>query len=760
MTQKLDILLLEDCEEDAILIERALKHGGHLPSIKRVWTFPSFHEALLKQKYDVILADYNLQGFSGMDALKYYQSTENDTPFIVVSGTIGEDVAVEMMRNGANDYILKDNLSRLLPAIERELRDHAIRKERAKALNALQTSQRRYRDLVENISEGTVVVRHSEILYANPKFCEITGRTLPELLTRSFSDLLDVKDCDLYSDFCHDQSQIGTGPASVDLLLLPNSKHEKWCHFNIVPIDWDDQPACLNFVTDITQQRKNQEDLLIKNYALDSSLNGIVLTDLNYKLTHVNESALAMWGYDSSDQVIGKNTVEFWNNPVEVKEKLANLISRGYSRGTLEAKRADGSTFIVQCFVNVVKNSDNEPICIIGSFTDMTDNIALEKQLRQAIKMEAVGRLAGGVAHDFNNLLTVITGYTEIILEDIPKHDPLAQDLSEIHAAALRAADLTRQLLAFSRQQSLDPKVINLNYIIDEMSKMLRRTIGEDIDLAIHKAAELWRIEVDPGQIEQVIINLAVNARDAMPSGGKLEIETQNVVISENNAPLESEVIPGTYMLLSFRDTGEGMTDEVKSQIFEPFYTTKSEGKGTGLGLSTVYGIVKQSGGHIEVKSELGVGTEFNLFFPMVEDEVGVFTRNRVQFEAPKGTESILLVEDEAGVRRLTGRILRGQGYTVLEAQNGGEAYLICQKRPDEPVDLIISDVVMPHMSGYELVDNLQNIWGKTKVLYMSGYNSEMLDRSPGRQGDRPMLKKPFHPIEFARKVREILDED
>jgi PAS domain S-box-containing protein len=381
-----------------------------------------------------------------------------------------------------------------------------------------------------------------------------------------------------------------------------------------------------------------------------------------------------------------------------------------------------------------------------------------EKQLWQSQKMEAVGRLAGGVAHDFNNLLTVIKGYTELMLEDLRPSDPMRTEMEEVQKAADRAAALTRQLLAFSRRQVLAPKVVNLNYLVEDMNKLLRRLLGEDIELCIRLDDNLGSAKADPGQIEQVIMNLAVNARDAMPKGGKLTLETANVELDQAYSREHAMVQPGSYVMLAIADTGSGMDAETLSHVFEPFFTTKEQGKGTGLGLSTVYGIVKQSGGYIWPYSEPGMGTTFKIYFPRV-DEMAERLQARAQAASGMGgTETILLVEDEEGVRGLTRQLLQRHGYTVLEAEHGQDALLLCE-RYSGPIHLLLSDVVLAQMSGRELVQRLTPLRPEMKVLYMSGYSDEAIVHHGVLAPGTAFLQKPFTTESLMRKLREVLDQ-
>jgi len=380
-----------------------------------------------------------------------------------------------------------------------------------------------------------------------------------------------------------------------------------------------------------------------------------------------------------------------------------------------------------------------------------------QDQLTQAQKMEAVGRLAGGIAHDFNNLLTVILGRTELLLQPLKPEDPLHRSIDLIRKTAGRAAELTRQLLAFSRKQVLQPKALDLNSVVSNMEQMLGRVIGEDISLVTVLDPTLGHVKADLGQIEQVVMNLAVNARDAMPQGGRLTIETANVELDAAYARLHVGASPGANVMLAVSDTGVGMPRDVQAHIFEPFFTTKEPGKGTGLGLATVYGVVKQTGGYVWVYSEPGQGAAFKIYLPRVVDAVETAARETVVTESPRGTETILLVEDEEGVRELTRDILRASGYTVVDAEHGGEALLACERHAG-PIHLLMTDVIMPQMSGRELAERLTRLRPDMKVLYVSGYTDDAVVRHGVLESGTAFLQKPFIPDTVTRKVREVLD--
>jgi signal transduction histidine kinase len=387
------------------------------------------------------------------------------------------------------------------------------------------------------------------------------------------------------------------------------------------------------------------------------------------------------------------------------------------------------------------------------------EKAALLEQLRQSQKMEAIGRLAGGVAHDFNNLLTIIKGNSELSLMDLKEDDPVRENLKGVLRASGRATDLIRQLLAFSRRQILEMKVLDLNSLLMDLDKMLHRLIGEDIELVTLPCKDLGRIKADAGQIEQVILNLAVNSRDAMPSGGRLTIETANVELDEEYARRHVAVIPGRYVMLSVSDTGAGMTPEVRDRVFEPFFTTKETSKGTGLGLSTVYGIVKQSGGNIWVYSEPGKGATFKIYLPRVDEPLGEMVREKAEEGGiPRGSETVLIVEDDDDVREVAVQILKTQGYRVLETSNGSDAFR-CGEQEAGPIHLMVTDVVMPGMNGPELAKRLIPLRPEMKVLYISGYTDNAIVHHGVLEKGVNYIQKPFTVEGLARKVRDVLDQ-
>jgi len=477
------------------------------------------------------------------------------------------------------------------------------------------------------------------------------------------------------------------------------------------------------------------------------------------QLLDANPALLKLLGYSSPSELIGKHLAGLYSDAQHWFE-LADRLRAGtpFNGVVVEWVRQDGTSTTVRVSGRSVLNGGREKTFELFA-EDVTERRTLEEQLRQSQKMEAVGRLAGGIAHDFNNLLMVISGYSEFLLDRLGPDPALRAPAQEIASATARATSLTRQLLAFSRKQMLAPKILDLNSVVTENLKMLTRVIGEDIELVMDRGANLGTVRADASQIEQVIVNLAVNARDAMPSGGKLTIETSNASLDEEYARLHPPLRPGDYVALAISDTGAGMDSETQSHIFEPFFTTKGP-KGTGLGLSTVYGIVKQSGGYIWVETEPGKGTTFQIYLPRVADSVPAPAKvAQVDESVPiePGTETILLVEDEANLRNLARQFLEKQGYRVIEAADGAVALQIAVAH-EGVIHLLLTDVIMPGMNGHELAQRLSEIRPNTKVLYMSGYTENVIGRNGTLDAGVRLLQKPFTLRDLNSKVREVLD--
>lgn len=519
----------------------------------------------------------------------------------------------------------------------------------------------------------------------------------------------------------------------------------------------------VRWATSLHLREQQFEDTLRKLHsAVEQSADIVVITDAAGRIEYVNPAFERTTGY-LRGEIIGANPriLKSGEHGADFYADLWRTLKSGeVFRGVMINRKKSGESLVVEKTITPVRNSQGEITHFISNDRDISEVRRLETALFQAQKMDAIGQLAGGVAHDFNNLLMVISSYAELMLDELKPGDRLHRNAQEILGAARRAADLTRELLAFGRKQMQTLQVVNLNEVLQRILRLLPRLIGENIEVRFLAGASLGRVRVDPVQIEQVLMNLATNARDAMPNGGILTVQTQNVELDETYVHAKNLVRPGEYVLLEVSDTGMGIPPEHLPHIFEPFYTTKEQGKGTGLGLATVYGIIKQSGGYIWAHSESGRGTDFQIYFPRVGAKAAVNLEggNEPPHEALQGKETILVVEDEEAVRQPSCEYLRRCGYRILEARDGREALAMLEGHKD-PVHLVLSDVIMPAMSGYELAKGLRASHPETKVLFVSGYaekggnSGELVERNG-------FLQKPFSLRELARKVREVLEKN
>jgi PAS domain S-box-containing protein len=648
VNKPLRLLVVEDSEDDAALLLRELARRGWDVDHERVETADAMREALARRPWDLIISDFSMPTFSAMAALAVLRETALDLPFIVASGTIGEESAVEALKAGAGDFLVKGKFSRLGPAIERELREAAARRE----------------------------------------------------------------------------------------LRLAEAEHARV-----------------------------MRELTLFRVLIDHSSDSVMVVDPNTgRFLDVNETGYRLLGY-TRDEFLAMSAfeVDATLRPAAFPELIEEMRRGGVRSWEGTRRRKDGSTFPVEVSARYVQLDRAYIVTVARDITERrkaeSARASLEDQLRQAQKMEAVGRLAGGIAHDFNNVLSVILSYSEMIGMELEPGEPLRDDIEEIRLAGLRAADLTRQLLAFSRKQVLEAKVLDLNQSVAGVETMLRRVLGAGIELTVLPATGLWNVRADPGQIEQILMNLVVNARDAMPATGKLVIETRNVELDEEYANAHHDVAPGHYVKLAVTDTGVGMGKDTLTRIFEPFFTTKEAGKGTGLGLATVFGIVKQSGGHIWVYSEPGQGTTFKIYLPRVSGAAEVRPSQRPEADSGPGSETILLVEDDEQVRAVARGVLRRRGYVVLEAPNGGEALLICEQHTAR-IHLLLTDVVLPRMSGRQLAERLVAMRPDMKVLFMSGYTDDAILQHGILDSGVAYLQKPLTPGSLTNKVRQVLRGD
>ncbi|MBI3098597.1 MAG: PAS domain S-box protein [Planctomycetes bacterium] len=657
------------------------------------------------------------------------------------------------------------------------------------------TSRRRiaeaYRKIYHAVQHSPAIVMVTDLTgiieHVNPKFTEVTGYPSGEVLGRPATGLGEQSPDDARRMW---EVLSRGGTWSGEFLNRRKDGVAYWEAASISTLHDESGRAThyIKIAEDVTVRREAQEALRMMNAQLERTVRERTLTllqvsrnredilnsagegifglDVDGRVTFANPAAARMFGCEIAD-LVGQVSHPFFHHsrpdgsPYPQEDCPIYAAFRHGSTQRVDADvfwRRDGSSFPVEYVSTPIRDEEGGVAGAVVTFLDITERRRLEDQFRQSQKMEAIGRLAGGVAHDFNNLLTAIGGYTDLALRRVEPGQPIRRDLEEIRRAGERAAGLTRQLLAFSRRQMLQPKVIDLNELLANLEKMLRRLIGEDIDLAIAFAPNLGAVKADSGQIEQVVMNLAVNARDAMPRGGRITIETANVSLDAAYALRRVVVKPGPYVMAAVTDTGTGMDAETQSHLFEPFFTTKPQGRGTGLGLSTVYGIVKQSGGYIWAYSEPGKGSTFKVYLPRVNEEVQTDALPPPAAVPSSGSETVLLAEDEPGVRGLVVEILRSQGYSVIAAPDGAEALALLRTHAGR-IDLLLTDTVMPVMGGIELAARALREKPGLRVLYMSGYTDNEVFRSGIFPHGSAFLQKPFTPEGLLKKVREVVEQ-
>lgn len=629
MTAALKILLVEDSENDAELLLHAIVRAGYKPSARRVETASQMEEALSQDSWDMIISDYVLPQFSGLEALKVLQRKGLDVPFIIVSGKIGEEVAIEALKAGAHDYLLKDRLTRLGPAIERELREGGLRRQRREADRSLRESEERYRRLVESSPEATFICAAGHFVYVNPAAVILFGAQTP-----------------------------------LDLIGKPY----------------------LDFVDDDFRE----------------------LVSEHIRLTSLGADGPLM------------------------EQKM---------------RRLDGSSVLVEVIARAISYHREQAVQIICR--DVTARKSSEEQIQHGERMDAVARLAGGVANDFNNLLAVITGYAGLIRSSLPPSDKLQADVDQITNSADRAFALTQELAMLSRKQALRPTSVNLNTLIAKNQGLLTRLVGEKVELHTSLAPDLALMQGDVPQIENMLVNLSVRARDMMPNGGRLVLQTRNLTLEDKRALPLTELRAGDYICLLVADNGPGVPKEAQGHVFEPFFTGNGPKTGAGLALATVYATVKQHGGHISYQSQEGSGSTFRIYFPRVPVAAAP-----VRVRRHPGP--ILLVEDEDPLREFGRVVLDRAGYDVIEASDAGEAIELCEKEKP-PISLIFTDVIMPVMSGPEMTRRLSKIYPGIPVLYTSGYTRSVVVENGSQTTDFEFLQKPYTSQELLHRLSQIL---
>lgn len=819
MEEPLRVLMVEDSEDDALLLSRELRRGGYAVAFTRVETAAAFAQELTTAEWDLVIADYNMPQFSGLAALRTLQEHGRDIPFLVVSGFIDENVAVAAMKSGAHDYLMKDNLKRLVPAVERELREAQVRRERRQTAEALRAGEARLRQANDSllylarspsVQEGNLEqafaeisqiaglslgVSRASIWLFNDDRTQLVCQKAYELAGDQHSEgmALEVARYPRYIAALQEHRFISTTESQLD----PRTKEfneDYFIPYNIVssleaavrlrgevvgvvsleqcdgPRRWmPEEEIFAGSVADLVSLALGANERRLAAEALRNSeqryrdlfenANDMIYTmDLEGRFTSINKRGEEMTGY-SRAELLGcpGDMLMLPEEKALSRSQLSRKLARESDRTVYEITIITKSGQLLPVEVNsrLVFEGDGA-VGIQGIARDISQRKQLEAELRHSQKMEAIGRLAGAVAHDFNNMLTAILGYSQLLLLRLEPNSPWRKEITEIEKAGRSAAALTSQLLNFSRKQGFKPQHLNLNEVVSTIERMLGRLIGDDIELSVHLEPALGTIRADPNQLEQVIMNLAVNSRDAMPQGGTLRITTANTYIDAHYAMQHRNVLPGPYVLLTVSDDGVGMDHETQSRIFEPFFTTKEEGKGTGLGLATVYAIVKQCEGLIEVQSQLGAGTTFRIYFPRVL-ETPALNAGGATYATAGGHETILLAEDNDAVRTLARQMLEMNGYKVLEARNAGEALMLCRSY-EGPIAAILTDVLMPQMNGPELVRQVLTSRPHLKVVYMSGNSDTRLLPAAINGEHLFVVTKPFTSETLTQTLRLALD--
>ncbi len=712
--------------------------------------------ALAVYPVDAAILDIQLPDMPGLELMRTIKASHPGLEVIVITGHASISNAIQAINGAAFAYLTKPfEMEHLMIVVEKAL-------EKQRLERALRDSEERYRLVAENIQDAILLIDlEGRIVFTNRRGVELTGYEGTEYQNLPISSLLTSEGA------AEAAARIGGAESGLDVEpffeteLVRRDGSKIWVEANVANVQKDGQIlGRLAVVRDISSRRHAEAALRETSQTLrtliDASPVAIMSLDLAGRVTVWNRAAERMFGW-SAREVLGQplptvpedNWTKFEAAVAQNRRGEASLYES-------QRKRKDGSLVNVLTSTAAILDSEGRVAGTLAIIVDVTEQKQLEEQLRQAVKMEGIGRLAGGIAHDFNNLLTVIAGRIYLLMSQLPAGHAMRRDLQLIEQTGERAATLTKQLLAFSRKQILAPTVLDLNNVVGSMKQLLERVLGEDIDLIIDLDPSPGRVLADQGQLEQVILNLAINARDAMPDGGQLVLETSNVEVDDTYLRQHVDLRPGSYVTLAVTDTGIGMTPETLARIFEPFFTTKEVGRGTGLGLATAYGIVKQSNGHITVYSEPGHGTTFRVYLPNAEGDVAAAVA--IETSAPSGTETVLLVEDDLNLRTLAREILQQQGYIVLEAEDAADALRIADQYAGS-IHLVITDVVMPKMNGPTLARAIQEHRPDAKVLYMSGYTDDAIVRHGVLEPGTPFLQKPFTPGTLARKIRQVLDQ-
>jgi PAS domain S-box-containing protein len=702
----LHLLLIENSMADAQLNLHALERAGFKCQPQIIVTPAEFLEQVGRFPFDIVLADYRLPGWTGMDAFSAMRQAGRDVPFILVTGTLGEEVAVECIKQGVTDYVLKEHLARLPLVVGRALEERALRGARSLMVHALRESEANSLFLFAHnpLPMWVFEMETLQILQANDAALRHYGYASMEFLQMKATTLHPAEEVVMLLDVVRSVTSEGRHIGLWSHLRKDGSviDVEMFLH----KIEYSGRAAALVVALDITERKRVEEEKQKFFTLVEYSRDFIAVADLHDNVEYVNPAGRALLGFGEKESLKGTHSLDYVmpaDLPLVHETILPALYSCGHWEGELRFRHRQTGKSLPMDFVGfqVKDQMTGEPLFVATVSRDMTERRALEQQLRHAQKFEAFGQLAGGIAHDFNNVIGAILGWAELGEEQAASENPALHNyFKKIHFQCDRVTALIRQLLAFARRQILEPRSLSLNQTVHEVMNLLDKVIGKDIEINTTLASDLSAVRADPTQIEQVLMNLCINARDAMPNGGRVTIETRDALFSEEDCRHNAGLQAGRFAELRVSDTGTGMDAATRERIFEPFFTTKGTGKGTGLGLATVYGIVKQHNGFIQVESQPGEGSIFRIFLPVNETSTAVDLRPPVFDEMPVrgGAETILLADDHEGIREMAQSVLKAKGYHVLVAHDGQEAIEVYTKHRDR-ISLVLLDVIMPRRS-------------------------------------------------------------
>jgi two-component system, cell cycle sensor histidine kinase and response regulator CckA len=764
----LHLLIAEDDPDDLALTLNELKNSGLDLHIETVGTRAAFVEMLNSRKVDMVLSDYRMSDWTGIDVLTEVIKFNADIPVILVTGTLGDLKAVECMRLGVTDYILKHQIVRLPMAIMRAREEKALRRSQKLAAEAVRQSEAHYRTLVENAPEAIVILDLEKGCFVdfNNKALGLFRMTRDELLTRGPGDLSPPFQPDgrpsIVAAQLWAQGATANEPWSFQWTHRNSVGTDVPCEVHLVGLASPTRQLVRGSILDITERGRSEEAVRASEARYRDLVNnatyGIYWVSSDGTLLDSNPALARILGYDSIESLLAaRDTGILFCDPSLRERVLAGDGAADRAHFTVDWKRRDSKIINVRLIGRRARDPRSNAPCIEVIVEELTERLALEKQIRQFQKFEAIGQLAGGIAHDFNNMIGAILGWAEVGIDESDADSRLHRHFDKIRNQAIRAAALTRQLLAFARRQLLEPRDIDLNQNVTETLNLLEKLIGSNIEIKKNLAPNLPVVRADPTQIEQVIMNLCINARDAMPEGGRLVIDTGEFTLDGQYLAADPHAKPGRYVMLAVTDTGTGMDAATLDRIFEPFFTTKETGKGTGLGLATVYGIVRQHGGFLHAYSEVGVGTTFRVYLPLAAAAGTVDVQTEDVQIVRGGAETILIAEDHEGLREIARATLEALGYQVLTVCNGEEAVCEFDEHRDE-IDLLFFDVELPKLSGPKAYARISSFAPDVPVIFATGYSADIAVLQEVRCRGITVLQKPYAPRDLARRVRETLD--